>query len=166
MQYYDIPKSEYWKKAMLATEDWNRFVDVHHRATCTACGRDYLYSEESPILRTPVWKEVLANLGLSEFEAESSSNFREYARKKQGFISGMRDRLFNMSARRGKTPSRKMLSAVRHFASLSMPVPDDCHCTLCEGCMERGLGRPLEAADIDTGCDMGRDYAAKRFGTL
>lgn len=165
MQYYDIPKEDYLKYASLRGKEWNRFVDQHHRSTCTNCGKDYLYcGTESPILKDAVWDEVVGRLGLACFERESSERHRGFSARRMELASRIADSYIRRNGCSDRKRVKRAVGIAGHLSYFLLPVPDDCHCTLCVGCMELGLGRSLSEDDIEQDCDMGRECIESRFG--
>lgn len=62
----------------LNSSDFNKWVCETMHATCTSCGRDYLYWKNSPALKQEYWKLVLKKLNLVEFEKRANANFERF----------------------------------------------------------------------------------------
>lgn len=165
MQYYDVTKKEFEEKyADLHGDEWNSFIDEHFRSTCTACGKDYNYTKESPIVKDEVWRKMIETLKLEEFERASSENHKRYCASKMKILAQRVAEDIDAAFKNGIEWKRRRYRYLFNIVDYEINTPDDCHCTLCEACMEKGLGRKLQVSDIETCCTLGMEYAVEHFG--
>ena len=79
----------------LNSSDFNKWVCETMHATCTSCGRDYLYWKNSPALKQEYWKLVLEKLHLVEFEKRANANLEKFRRETNNtsvFVTSCRTR--------------------------------------------------------------------------
>lgn len=124
--------------------DYNKWIDENRYATCTACGKEYLYSD-SPILVPKSWKKVVEYYGLSKFEKKSKE-------------------LFSTLYPYAQCVSPKDKEKVKRFRikNIIKITPNILHCTVCIDCMNAASGG-VKAEDVDGSCKMGKDYIKKHF---
>lgn len=164
MQYFDVTRAEFEQYAELCGDEWNAFVEEHYRATCTVCGKDYNYAKESPILKDEVWKRLIKKFKLSKFETQSRENHSRYYASKMKLVRQRIGDAMEGAFKKGIVWKKMNGRYIQNITDYEFDTPDDCHCTLCESCMEKGLGRKLQVGDIATDCTMGMNYAVAHFG--
>lgn len=122
----------------LNSSDFNKWVSETMHATCTSCGRDYLYWKNSPVLKQEYWKLVLKKLNLVEFEKRANTNFQKFR----------------------KVTNNTSVFATREniIKTISSIIPSDCHCTICDTCMEKAIGEPLSKKHVNIDCKLGLTY--------
>lgn len=122
----------------LNSSDFNKWVCETMHATCTSCGRDYLYWKNSPALKQEYWKLVLEKLHLVEFEKRANANLEKF--------------------RRETNNTSVFVTRANIVKTVCGITPSDCHCTICDTCMEKAIGEPLTEKQVDTECELGLTY--------
>lgn len=138
MIWHEYKDEDIDKILNLNPSDFNKWVSKTMHATCTSCGRNYLYWKNSPALKQEYWKLILEKLDLVEFEKKATANFEKF-RKATNNTSVFATRE----------------SIIKTICSI---IPSDCHCTICDICMEKAIGEPLSEKHVDTECELGLTY--------
>lgn len=138
MIWYEYKGEDIDKILNLNSSDFNKWVSETMHATCTSCGRDYLYWKNSPVLKQEYWKLVLKKLNLVEFEKRANSNFQKFR----------------------KATNNTSVFATREniIKTISSITPSDCHCTICDTCMEKAIGEPLSEKHVNIDYKLGLTY--------
>lgn len=122
----------------LNSSDFNKWVEKTMHATCTSCGRDYLYWKNSPVLKQEYWELVLKKLNLVEFEKRANTNFQRF--------------------RKATNNTSVFATRENKIKTISSIIPSDCHCTICDTCMEKAIGEPLSEKHVNIDCKLGLTY--------
>jgi len=101
---------------------------------CCVCDKSIEYSSKDSVMLTDEkWKEVINHYHLQKYEKDAAEK------------------------------SRNVYKYYRTHGSIALQEPDDCHCFICNECIEKALGRPLVPDDLN-GSVFNNEYCFEHFG--